>query len=63
MDACQAHPLYPYWIDPNNLADRSKRAPAGFGGPISSNEPAPHPLLHESSSYATVASRSMDRDD
>lgn len=62
MDACQAHPLYPYWIDPNNPVDRSKRAPADSGGPTFSNEPAPHPLLHESSSYATAASRPMDRD-
>jgi hypothetical protein len=49
-----------YWVDSNNPAARSKWAPAGSGGPASSNEPAPQPPHHETSCRATAASRPMD---
>lgn len=53
----------PYWVDSNNPAARSKRAPASLGGPASSDEPPPQPPLHETSSRVAAASCSMDRND
>jgi hypothetical protein len=50
----------PYWVDSNNPVARTKRAPAGAGGPASSDEPPPQPPHHESSSRAAAASRPMD---
>jgi hypothetical protein len=56
------HSCYvPYWVDSNNPVARTKRAPAGSGGPASSDEPTPHPPHHESSSRTAAASRPMDR--
>jgi hypothetical protein len=49
----------PYWVDSNNPAARSKRAPAGLGGPASFDESAPQPPLNETSSRAVAASCSM----
>jgi hypothetical protein len=51
----------PYWVDSNNPAGRFKRAPAGSGGPASSNEPPPQPPLYETASRAAAASHLMDR--
>jgi hypothetical protein len=56
----------PYWIDPNNPAGRSKRAPTSAepgASSSSSEEPAPAPPLHPSSSRAAAASRPMSRGD
>jgi hypothetical protein len=50
-----------YWVDSNNPAARTKRAPAGSGGPGFSDEPPPQPPHHETSSRAAAASRPMDR--
>lgn len=50
----------PYWVDSNNPAARSKRAPASLGGPASSDEPPPQPPLLETSSRVAAASHSMD---
>jgi hypothetical protein len=55
------HPRYvPYWVDSSNPAARTKRAPAGSGGPASSDEPPPQPPHHDSSSPTADASRPMD---
>jgi hypothetical protein len=49
-----------YWVDSNNPAACSKRAPTGTGGLASSDEPPPQPPHHKTSSRAAAASRPMD---
>jgi hypothetical protein len=60
----ETHPIIyaPYWINPASPAGRSKRVPTGaVKQDYSSDEPAPVPPRHPSSSHAATASCPMDR--